>query len=95
LRAGRKSVRHSIAIFRFLFRYFSRLDQTNFSRFGRTLTLVSTVGFAIFATQLAASQSSGQSRAHQASVQVYQWLAIYPEATAKGDRSEAMLSTLR
>jgi hypothetical protein len=28
---------HSIAIFAFFFRYFSRLDQTNFSRFWRTL----------------------------------------------------------
>jgi len=47
LRAGRKSVR-IVAIFASLFRYFSRLDQTNFSRFRRTLSLISTVGFAIF-----------------------------------------------
>jgi hypothetical protein len=32
----------------FFFRYFSR-DQTNFSRFRRTLSLISTVGFATFA----------------------------------------------
>src|SRR5580692_3442670 len=47
LRADRKSVRIASLSFAFLFRYFSRLDQTNFSRFRRTLTLVSTVGFAI------------------------------------------------
>ena len=29
---------HSIAIFAFFFRYFSPLDQTNFSRFRRTLS---------------------------------------------------------
>jgi hypothetical protein len=38
LRAGRKDRSHSIAIFASFFRYFSRLDQTNFSRFRRTLS---------------------------------------------------------
>jgi hypothetical protein len=36
-----------VAIFAF-FRYFSQLDQKNFSRFRRALSLISTVGFAIF-----------------------------------------------
>jgi hypothetical protein len=38
--------------FAFFFRYFSLPDQTNFSRFRRTLSLMSTVGFAIFAKNI-------------------------------------------
>jgi hypothetical protein len=46
LESGRKSVRIASLSFAFLFRYFSPLDQTNFSRFRRTLSLISTVGSA-------------------------------------------------
>jgi len=64
LRAGRKDRSHSIAIFASLFRYFSRifLEPTKriFPDFRRTLSLISTVGFAVFKSWRARQRGSSQ-----------------------------------